>query len=54
MDFIQELLQDAEFWVGIAFVAFVGILVWAYLPARKAEFAAAAELPFQSGQEPTQ
>jgi F-type H+-transporting ATPase subunit b len=33
MDFIKELLQDAEFWVGIAFVAFVGILVWAKVPA---------------------
>jgi F-type H+-transporting ATPase subunit b len=29
----MELLQDAEFWVGVAFVIFVGILVWAKVPA---------------------
>ena len=28
------------------FVLFVGILVWAYRPARKAEFDEAAQLPF--------
>jgi F-type H+-transporting ATPase subunit b len=27
-----ELLQDAEFWVGIAFVLFLGILVWLKVP----------------------
>jgi len=27
-----ELLQDAEFWVGIAFVIFVGVLVWLKVP----------------------
>lgn len=37
-----------------AFAVFVGILVWAFLPARKAEFAAAAKLPFQPDQEPAQ
>lgn len=28
----MELLQDAEFWVGVAFVLFIGILVWAKVP----------------------
>lgn len=34
-----------------AFVAFVGILVWAYMPARKDQFDLAAQLPFQPEQE---
>ena len=28
----MELLQEAEFWVGIALVIFVGILVWVKVP----------------------
>ena len=32
----------------VAFVAFVGILVWAALPSKKADFDEAAQLPFQS------
>ena len=32
----------------LAFLIFVGILVWAYLPARKADFKDAANLPFES------
>ena len=32
----------------LAFAIFVGILVWAYLPARKAGFENAARLPFES------
>ena len=28
----MELLQDAEFWVGIAFVLFLGIMVWLKIP----------------------
>lgn len=31
-----------------AFAVFIGILVWAYLPARKAQFDDAAQLPFRS------
>jgi cytochrome c oxidase cbb3-type subunit 4 len=31
-----------------AFVGFIGILVWAYLPSRKADFDDAAQLPFKS------
>ncbi len=31
-----------------AFIAFVGILVWAYLPSRRAEFDDAAQLPFSN------
>ena len=31
-----------------AFAVFVGILVWAYRPARKKQFDAAANLPFES------
>ena len=34
-----------------AFVAFVGILIWAYLPSRKVQFDAAAQLPFEPEQE---
>ncbi len=30
------------------FVLFVGILVWAWRPAQKAQFDEAAQLPFQS------
>ena len=28
----MELLQDAEFWVGFAFVIFVGLMVWLKVP----------------------
>jgi F-type H+-transporting ATPase subunit b len=28
-----ELLQEAEFWVGVAFVLFVGLMVWLKVPA---------------------
>lgn len=31
-----------------AFVAFIGILVWAYRPGRKKQFDDAAKLPFES------
>ena len=31
-----------------AFVVFVGILVWAALPSKKADFDEAAQLPFKS------
>ena len=31
---------------AFSFVLFIGILVWAYRPARKAEFDEAAQLPF--------
>ncbi|HQS32310.1 MAG: cbb3-type cytochrome C oxidase subunit 3 [Polaromonas sp. 39-63-203] len=34
-----------------AFIAFVGILIWAYLPSHKARFDAAAQLPFEPEQE---
>lgn len=33
----MELLQDAEFWVGIAFVIFLGIMVWAKVPGMAAK-----------------
>ena len=32
----------------VGFVLFVGILVWAWRPAQKAQFDEAAHLPFQS------
>lgn len=32
----------------LAFAAFIGILVWAYRPSRKAQFDDAAQLPFRS------
>lgn len=34
-----------------AFIAFIAILIWAYLPSRKAHFDAAAQLPFGPEQE---
>jgi cytochrome c oxidase cbb3-type subunit 4 len=34
-----------------AFVVFVGILVWAYLPSKKEQFDEAAQLPFRSDEE---
>jgi cytochrome c oxidase cbb3-type subunit IV len=37
---------------AFSFVLFVGILVWAYRPARKAEFDEAAQLPFATDREP--
>lgn len=33
---------------GISFLIFIGIMVWAYRPARKAEFDEAAQLPFSN------
>lgn len=35
-----------------SFILFVGILVWAYRPARKTGFDEAAQLPFINDQEP--
>ena len=32
MDFIKELIGDAEFWVGVAFVAFAVLMVYAKVP----------------------
>ncbi len=29
---LMELFQDAEFWVGAAFVLFIGVLVWVGVP----------------------
>ncbi len=28
----MELLQDAEFWVGLALLVFIGVMVWAKVP----------------------
>ena len=33
---------------GFSFILFIGIMVWAYRPARKAGFDEAAQLPFTS------
>ena len=35
------------------FIGFVGILVWAYLPARKEQLEEAAQLPFLADKERT-
>ena len=32
MEWISEHLQDAEFWVGVALVIFLGVLVWVKVP----------------------
>ena len=34
----------------LSFVIFAGILVWAFLPRRRADFEAAARLPFEEGE----
>ena len=34
-----------------SFVLFIGILVWAYQPSRRAQFDDAAQLPFRSEEE---
>ncbi len=36
---------------AFSFVLFLGVLVWAYRPARKREFEEAAQLPFAVDQE---
>lgn len=33
MDFLKDLIGDAEFWVGAAFLIFVGLMVYAKVPA---------------------
>lgn len=33
---------------GFSFILFIGIMVWAYRPARKAGFDEAAQLPFNN------
>lgn len=33
----MEILQDAEFWVGVAFLIFIGILVWVKVPGMAAK-----------------
>jgi cytochrome c oxidase cbb3-type subunit IV len=38
----------------IAFIMFVAILVWAFLPSQKERFDEAARLPFLDEKEPTQ
>jgi cytochrome c oxidase cbb3-type subunit IV len=47
INFIRSLVTVA------GFIAFVGILIWAYLPARKQQFDEAARLPFLPDQERT-
>ncbi|MGA0602379.1 ATP F0F1 synthase subunit B [Caulobacter sp. KR2-114] len=32
MDFLKDLVQDAEFWVGVAFLVFIGLLVYLKVP----------------------
>ena len=32
MEWMSEHLQDAEFWVGVALVIFLGVLVWVKVP----------------------
>ena len=42
LNFLRSLVTVA------AFIAFVGILVWAYWPSKKSQFDEAAQLPFKS------
>lgn len=45
LNFVRSLVTVA------AFIAFIGILVWAYRPSKKSQFDEAAQLPFKSEQE---
>jgi cytochrome c oxidase cbb3-type subunit IV len=45
INFLRSLVTVA------GFIGFVGILIWAYLPARKGDFDEAARLPFLADQE---
>lgn len=42
LNFLRSLVTVA------AFIAFVGIWVWAYRPSKKSQFDEAAQLPFKS------
>ena len=54
MDFSMDINGLRSLVTAFSFVLFVGILVWAYRPARKSGFDEAAQLPFTTDQEPKQ
>ncbi len=51
MNFSMDLNSLRSLVTAFSFVLFIGILVWAYRPARKAGFDEAAQLPFINDQE---
>ncbi len=51
MDFSMDINGLRSLVTAFSFVLFVGILVWAYRPTRKAGFDEAAQLPFTADQE---
>ena len=52
MNFNIDLNSLRSLVTAFSFALFVGILVWAYRPARKSEFDEAAQLPFTTDGEP--
>ena len=48
MNFDMDINTLRSLVTGFSFILFVGILVWAYRPARKADFDEAAQLPFSN------
>ena len=52
MSFAFDLNGLRSLVTAFSFVLFVGIVVWAYRPARQREFDEAAQLPFSADQEP--
>ena len=51
MDFSMDINLLRSLVTVFSFVLFIGVLVWAYRPVRKAGFDEAAQLPFASDQE---
>ena len=51
MNFNMDVNTLRSFVTAFSFALFVGILIWAYRPARKREFDEAAQLPFAVDQE---
>ena len=51
MNFIWDINSLRSLVTGFSFVLFVGILIWAYRPARKTGFDEAAQLPFATDKE---
>ena len=52
MNFGMDINSLRSLVTAFSFALFIGILVWAYRPARKTEFDEAAQLPFTTDREP--
>lgn len=51
MNFMTDINSLRSLVTAFGFVLFVGILIWAYRPARKTGFDEAAQLPFVADKE---